>query len=125
MFSAKRILPVFLLMAAFSAAAPQARAQTSIPLYTTTFCVQVEWYFWRSGGSYWATEYETSDLGEAQLVFDLFESALEDGSLCQILGCNITTWIPIDVRLKTKYHWNIYPVVTPYTNATQLLYLRQ
>ena len=96
-----------------------------MPLYTTKYCVQVEWYFWRSGGSYWATEYETSDLGDAQLVFDLFESALENGTLCEILGCNVTTWIPVDVRLKTKYEWNLYPVVTPYANATKLHYLKQ
>ena len=44
MFSAKRILPVFLLVAAFCTA-PQAQAQTSMPLYTTKYCVQVEWYF--------------------------------------------------------------------------------
>ena len=124
MFSAQRILPVFLLLAGFCAA-PQAQAQTSMPLYTTKYCVQVEWYFWRSGGSYWATEYETSDLGDAQLVFDLFESALENGTLCEILGCNVSTWIPVDVRLKTKYEWNFYPVVTPQVNATNLYHLKQ
>ncbi|MCA9135315.1 MAG: hypothetical protein KDB00_01115 [Planctomycetales bacterium] len=117
MFNAKRILPVFVVAAAFFSV-PEAKAQTSIPLYTTSHCVQVEWYFWRSGGSYWATEYETSDLGEAQLVFSLFESAFENGTLCEILGCNITTWIPVDVRLKTVRHWNIYPVTSTYTNAT-------
>ena len=124
MFSAKRILPVFLLMSAFCVA-PEASAQTSMPLYTTKYCIQVEWYFWRSGGSYWATEYETSDLGDAQLIFDLFESALENGTLCEILGCNLTTWIPVDVRLKTKYEWNLYPIVRPYANATNLYYLTQ
>lgn len=124
MFAAKRILPLFLLAAAFCVA-PRAQAQTSIPLYTTTHCVQVEWYFWRSGGTYWATEYESSDLAEAQLVFELFESALENGTLCEILGCNITTWIPIDVRLKTRYDWNIYPVVTATANTPTLYYLKQ
>ena len=124
MFSAKRIMPVFLFVSAFCFA-PHAQAQTSMPLYTTKYCVQVEWHFWRSGGSYWATEYETNDLGDAQLVFDLFESALENGTLCEILGCNVTTWIPVDVRLKTKYEWNFYPVATPYANATKLYYLKQ
>ncbi|MEQ9410871.1 MAG: hypothetical protein RIK87_24375 [Fuerstiella sp.] len=124
MFSAKRILPLLMLVAAFCTS-PQAQAQSSIPLYTTTYCVDVEWYFWRSGGSYWATEYETSDLGEAELIFDLFESALENGTLCEILGCNITTWIPVDVRLRTKYNWNIFPIVTSYVNTTKLYYLQQ
>ena len=121
MFSAKRILPLFLLATAFCAA-PEAQAQTSVPLYTSTYCVQVEWYFWRSGGSYWATEYETSDLRDAQLVFELFESALQNRTLCEILGCTITTWVPIDVRLKTQYEWNLYPVAKPYVNDATFLY---
>jgi len=119
MFSAKRILPLLLLLTAFCAA-PEAQAQTSMPLYTTTHCVQVEWHFWRSGGSYWATEYETNNLNEAELMFDLFESALENGTLCEILGCNITTWIPVDVRLKTEYEWNLFPVETSYATAMKL-----
>lgn len=121
MYSAKRILPVLLLAATFCGPS-EAQAQTSMPLYTTTYCVQVEWFFWRSGGTYWATEYETSDLGEAQLVFELFESALENGTLCEILGCNYTTWVPIDVRLKTKYQWNLYPIEKPYVNDATFLY---
>ena len=47
---------------------------------------------------------------------------LENGTLCEILGCNVTTWIPVDVRLKTKYEWNFYPVATPYANVTKLYY---
>lgn len=124
MFSAKRILPVFLLLTTFFVARP-AQAQSSIPLYTTKHCVQVEWCFWRSGGVYWATEFESTDLGEAQLVLALFESALENGTLCEVLGCNITTWIPIDVRLTTKYEWNLFPVTTSQFSSTQMYYLRQ
>lgn len=121
MFSLRQILPAFLLVSA-SYAAPQAEAQTSIPLYTTKHCVQVEWYFWRSGGTYWSTEFETTDLGEAQLIFELFDSALENGTLCDILGCNFPTWIPIDVRLKTKYERNFNPIVTPYVQTSGLTY---
>ncbi|MEZ6132910.1 MAG: hypothetical protein R3C59_29930 [Planctomycetaceae bacterium] len=121
MFCAKRFLPLLVLVAA-SCAAPDVHAQMSMPLYTVKYSVEVEWYFWRSGGSYWANEYETSDPGEAQLVFDLFESALENGTLCEILGCNITTWIPVDVRLRTKYEWNVYAVATPYVNIARPSY---
>ncbi|KAA5543572.1 hypothetical protein FYK55_10170 [Roseiconus nitratireducens] len=112
-------MPALLLLAGFYAA-PTAQAQTSMPLYTTTYCVQVQWSFWRSGGSYWSTEYETSDLGDAQLVFNLFESAFENGTLCEILGCDVTSWVPVDVRLKTVYEWNFYPVATRYANVTKL-----
>lgn len=125
LFTKRVFLPALVVVVAALSSASQANAQSSLPLYTTSYCVQVEWYFWRSGGSYWATEYESSNLSEAQLVFELFESALENGTLCEILGCNATTWIPIDVRLKTKYHWKINPIATPYTNATQLYYLNQ
>ena len=123
MFSAKRVLPLFLLAVA-CCATPQAQAQSSMPLYTTTYCVQVEWHFWRSGGSYWATEFETDELADAQLVLELFQAALANGSLCEILGCDVTSWVPVDVRLKTKYHWNIYPIARSYTNVTNLYYLR-
>ena len=119
MLSVKRVLPAFILLTAFCAA-PPTQAQESIPLYTTKHCVQVEWYFWRSGGTYWATEYESDNLGDAELVFALFESALENGTLCEILGCNNTTWIPVDVRLKTKYEWNLFPVATSTVNATRI-----
>ena len=123
MFSLNKVLPAsILLLSCF--AIPRASAQESIPLYTTTHCVQVEWYFWRSGGTYWSTEYKTSNLNEAEFVFDLLDSALENGTLCEILGCNITTWIPVDVRLKTKYEWNIDPVLVRSTSQVSPIYLR-
>ena len=118
MFATPRLLPAFVLLAAFWTASPSQAQTSSVPLYTTSYSVQVEWYFWRSGGTYWANEYETSDLGEAQLVFELFESALESGTLCEILGGNITTWIPVDVRLKTNYHWNVFATENRYVGSS-------
>jgi hypothetical protein len=87
-------------------AANVSQAQTSIPLYTVSYQVQVRWEMWRNGNTYWALEYETSDPMVAQLVYELFEAALEDGSLGDILGGGFD-WIPREVRLHTKYSWNL------------------
>ena len=107
MFSIKRTIPLFLLMTGLCGAS-QSQAQTSLPLYTATHCVQVKYEMWRNGATYWSTKFETSDLASAQLMLALFESALDDGSLCGILNCGFD-WIIVDVRLKTKYEWNVQP----------------
>ena len=90
------------------ACASASQAQLSMPLYTTTYCVQVKYEMWRNGTTYWATEFETSNLNDAELVYDLFEASMDDGSICDILGCGFD-WIAVDVRIRTKYEWNIYP----------------
>lgn len=81
-------------------------AQTSMPLYSTSYRVQVQWEMWRNGANYWATEFETDDLQTATMVYDLFEAAFEAGELCEILGCGFD-WIPVDIRLKTHYTWHL------------------
>ncbi|MCR9293677.1 MAG: hypothetical protein NXI32_13215 [bacterium] len=83
-----------------------AQAQSSMPLYTVSYQVQVKYEMWRNGNSYWATEYETANLAEAQMVFALFEAAFDAGELGAILGSGFD-WIPVDLRLKTKYTWNL------------------
>ena len=108
MFSCKRLLPLFLFLVCLGGGS-QAHAQLSMPAYTTTYCVQVQWEMWRSGGTYWATEYETDNLEDAQLVHALFVAAFENGTLCDILGCSFD-WIPVDVRMTTRREWNLYPV---------------
>ena len=109
MFSTKRILPLFLLLATCSYCS-QAQAQTSVPLYTTYYSVQVEWSFWRSGGTYWSTEFESTDYQDALLVLTLFEWARDNGALSDVLDVESgATWIPIDVRMRTRYEWNIDP----------------
>jgi hypothetical protein len=82
------------------------QAQSSMPLYSTSYRVQVKWEMWRNGNSYWATEFESADLQTATMVYDLFEAAFESGQLCEILGCGFD-WIPVDIRLKTHYTWNL------------------
>ena len=103
MFKLKYAIPMFLLFSSFCGVS---EAQTYS--YKTTYCIQVKYEMWRNGSSYWATEYETSNLADAQLVFAFFEAALEDGSLCEILNCGFD-WIVVDVRLKTKYEWYVQP----------------
>lgn len=112
MFTPKRILPIVLFAATLSATwftGRDAHAQLSLPTYTTTYCVQVKWEMWRSGGTYWANEYESTDQADAELMFAFFEAAFENGTLCEIIGCSFD-WIPIDVRLTTRRDWNLYPV---------------
>ncbi|MEM8668007.1 MAG: hypothetical protein AAGG48_10855 [Planctomycetota bacterium] len=118
---ATRLLPAILFVSAILGTS-ETQAQTSVPLYTTSYSVQVQWYFWRSGGTYWSTEYETDDLGDAELIFVLMEAALENGTLCEALNCNWTTWIPVDVRLKTHYHWNLFQAPNIHAKAAKPVY---
>ena len=116
---AKSAIPMFLLMTAFCGTS---NAQRSIPAYKTTYCVQVKYELWRSGVSYWSTEFETTNRTEALLIYQLFEAALEAGSLCELLGCG-SNWIIIDVRLKTKYEWFLQ--IAPTWNLQKLQSVRQ
>ena len=99
-----KIAAVFFLT--FISAASISQAQSSMPLYTVSYQVQVRWEMWRNGNTYWAVEYETPDYVEADLVYQLFQAALEEGRLGEILGGGFD-WIPREVRLKPKYTWNL------------------
>ena len=99
-----KIAAVFFLTAVSAASVSQ--AQSSMPLYTVSYQVQVRWEMWRNGNTYWAVEYETSNFLEADMVYELFLAALDEGSLGEILGGGFD-WIPREVRLKTKYTWNL------------------
>jgi hypothetical protein len=116
---AKCSIPMFLLLIAFCGTS---NAQLSVPMFKTTYCVQVEHEMWRNGRSYWSTEYETSNQAEAQLIYQLFEAALESGSLCEMLGCDFD-WIIVDVRLKTKHEWFLQ--IAPTWNLQNLQSVRQ
>jgi len=104
-------IPVLCLLAAFSGTA---NAQTSVLAVKTTYCVQVEYEMWRSGISYWSTEFETTSLQQAQVMESLYKLALESGTLYEILGCG-PDWIIVDVRIQTKHE---------YIQAVQPWYLR-
>ena len=93
----KAAVPVLFLLTAFSGTSDAALA------YQRTYCVQVKYEMWRNGSAYWATEFETSDREDAELMFDLLLFALDNDSICSILDCGFD-WIIVDVRLVTKYH---------------------
>ena len=111
MSTLKAGIPVLCLLAAFSGTA---NAQTSVLAVKTTYCVQVEYEMWRSGISYWSTEFETTSLQQARVMESLYELALESGTLCEILGCS-PDWVIVDVRIQTKRE---------YIQAVQPWYLR-
>ena len=80
-----------------------------MPLTTTTYKVQVKYEFWRSGGTYWSTVFETEDQEDAQLMYDLLSIAHENGDICDVLNCGFD-WIITDVRLvvKTTLNYQLY-----------------
>jgi hypothetical protein len=73
MSTLKAGIPVLCLLAAFSGTA---NAQNSVLAVKTTYCVQVEYEMWRSGISYWSTEFETTSLQQAQVMKSLYEIAV-------------------------------------------------
>ena len=99
----KFLLPALL---AFAAIPAVSEAQESVPFVTTTYRVQVQYEFWRNGATYWATEFESENETDAELMLLALETALENGYICQILDCDFS-WIPRDVRLVVDhaYPW--------------------
>ena len=99
----KSLLPALL---AFAAIPSVSEAQESVPFVTTTYRVQVQYEFWRNGSTYWATEFESENEDDAELMLLALETALDNGYLCQILDCDFS-WIPRDVRLVVdhEYPW--------------------
>ena len=69
-----------------------------------TYHVQVRIEHWRIGTGYWSTEFTTNDQDEALLMLDLFELALEEHALREMLGLS-WEWLTTDVRLQTEYAW--------------------
>lgn len=96
-------LAAVLLSGMFSALA---NAQISAPLYTKTYYVEVEYEMWRNGNRYWATEFETSDQQDAQLMYDLLVFAWENGAIRDLLDVGFD-WMVVDIRLRTKTEWHL------------------
>lgn len=94
----KTAVPVLLAFTAFS---NTSEAQLSVPLFKTTYQVQVKKEMWRNGNFYWSTEFESSDYEDAELMYELLLFALEAGEINQLLGSGFD-WIIVDVRLVTK-----------------------
>ena len=94
----------------FAAAPAVCEAQFSLPLTTTTYKVQIEWWFWRSGGSYWETVFTTENQDDGELMYALFNGALEGGTVCDLLGrAKNFNWIVRDVKLvtETRFNYNV------------------
>jgi hypothetical protein len=92
------LIPALLL---FAAVPSVSEAQTSIPLYKTTYCVQVKYEYWRNGVTFWSTVLSTSNQTNAVLMHDLLLDALEDGDICEMMNCGFD-FIITDVRLTVK-----------------------
>jgi len=73
------VLPLFLLMATFSAGSTQAHQ----PLKTTIYQVEALRWYWISGYS-WHPVYETTDLDDAEFVEALLQIALENDQIDEV-----------------------------------------
>lgn len=91
-------------VALFTLLPSTSQAQFRLPCVSTSYCVQVKYEFWRNGSTYWATEFESTSLEDAELMADLLESAMDDGSIRDILNVGFD-WIVVDVRIQTKYEF--------------------
>ncbi|TWT94430.1 hypothetical protein [Stieleria varia] len=67
-----------------------------------TYHVEVRVEHWRIGNPHWSTEFSTTNYEQAVLMHDLFEIALEEQSLRELLGFS-WEWLVTDVRLRTEY----------------------
>lgn len=118
MSALKFLLPAII---AFAAVPSVSEAQYSTPFVIKTYKVQVQYEMWRNGGTYWATEFETDDQEDAQMMFLALETALDNGYICQILDCDFD-YIVRDVRLVVEYK---YAYVERRRYDSRLLYQQQ
>ena len=112
MSALKCALPLLMLVSLFDG---QSDAAT---FYKTTYRVQVQYEMWRNGVTYWDTEFETTNLAEAQMVLSLFQSALDNGSLSNLMNCG-PDWIAVDVRMTT--HREYYTIKEPVWTTSKLI----
>ncbi len=108
MSAVKFALPLLLLTSFFCG---ESQAQSPSPLYHVTYQVQVKYEMWRSGLTYWATEFETTDINDAKEMHGLYKLALDEGMLDDIMGSG-PEWVPVDVRLRTHYEVLLQPIKT-------------
>lgn len=106
MFKLRYLIPALMLLGALPAAS---QAQSSVPLTTTTYSVQVQKEYWMNGNTYWTTVFQTEDREEAELMLAVLEFALDNGMICEILNCEFGLIIR-DVRMTSRTVWNIVPI---------------
>ncbi|MCC9643999.1 hypothetical protein LOC71_17080 [Rhodopirellula sp. JC740] len=95
----------FALVALFSASSVSLSTPVNAQEFATmpnTYHVEVRMEHWRIGSPFWSTEFTTNDFEEAELIFDLFEFALDSGELPSMLGWS-WQWLATDVRIRTEY----------------------
>lgn len=78
-----------------------ASAQEPIQI-ENTYHIEVRVEHWRIGNPNWSTEFSTTDYNQAILVFELFDLALEENLLREMLGWS-WEWLITDIRLRIEY----------------------
>lgn len=102
-------VPCFLAAAALFLSRPaSADAQDYFNVVQTTYEVQVEYWFFDTDYYYWRTVFESSDLEEAQFVYQLLLLAKQNHQLNQAAPNEYWRYIAVDVRLVPKYHYPRY-----------------
>ena len=115
MINLRYILPVLGLLAV----TPAVSNAQSTAFCETQYQIQVQYENWTSGRTHWLTEYTTDDFAEAELMLELFESALETGDLEDILNVG-WSYIIRDIQLvpKTTCHYPQFQQLFPSRNWT-------
>jgi hypothetical protein len=90
-----------------AASAQPARAQ-SFAYIQKTYKVQVEYWFLDTDYYFWSTFYETTDLEDAQLVYDLLVIADQNGLLNQAAPNSYSRYFAVDVRMITEYQYPLW-----------------
>ena len=87
-----------------SATTQEASAQTS-SLLQKTYKVQVEYWFFDTDYYYWSTVFETNDLQDALLMYELLLIAKENHQLNEVAASSYGRYIAVDVRMITEYRY--------------------
>ena len=100
---ARRLLLAAAVTLAFSTLSRTAAAQNSLVL--KTYKVQVQYWFFDTDYYYWSTVFETTDLADAEFVYQLLLAAHENGQLNEVAPNSYWRYMAVDVRMITEYHY--------------------
>lgn len=90
------------------------RSQAANTFFTTTYKVQVQYWFFDTDYYYWSTKFETTNYNDAKFVYDLLKAADDAGQLNSVAPASYWRYIAVDVRMISEVNYPRYALAESY-----------